>query len=453
MLVKHLSEPWFSLIYCGKKTVEVRLDKGHFCSLKPSDTIEFFNDDLGFNIRRKFCVKVISVERFDTFELALEKHLSRALPTVKTVEFGLVLSTNLLHKMTIDPNEIFPFIQFNGQTPRERGYEHGTILSERIDKSINIYREQFLKNKNYNEKYILNLCEQYRRGISSYSNDYLEELDSIAISSRQDPLWIIALNCRLEILNHLSFGIQNECTVLYNKETCQLAENWDWIKDFQHLAFINYIKSNGILQMIEPGVLAKVGFNSYGIGVTLNFVDPVTISKNPSNIPLHISLRAVLDQAKTYEQALDIFKQNGPGFGGHVLVGDDKGQCCCVEFPGDEVHFIPDHPYHTNHFLYTNNNNEHFKNTSRYQNSLDRYERVKQLWKNKTTLQSILFDYDDTQTYPICRSFEPNDIGLVGTVCSLIMNLKERTMNITKGNPRQNQKLYEFQLDEKDMNQ
>ncbi|CAF4383022.1 unnamed protein product, partial [Adineta steineri] len=97
--------------------------------------------------------------------------------------------------------------------------------------------------------------------------------------------------------------------------------------------------------------------------------------------------------------------------------------------------------------------NEHFKNTSRYQNSLDRYERVKQLWKNKTTLQSILFDYDDSQTYPICRSFEPNDIGLVGTVCSLIMNLKERTMNITKGNPRQNQKLYEFQLDEKDMNQ
>jgi len=223
--------------------------------------------------------------------------------------------------MSIDSNEIFPFIQFNGQTSRERGYEHGTILSERINQSIKIYREQFSKQKNFNEKYILNLCEQYRRGISLYSNDYLEELDSIAISSKQDPLWIIALNCRLEILNHLAFGIQNECTVLYDKQTCQLAENWDWIQDFEHLAFINYIKSNEILQMIEPGVLGKVGFNSYGIGVTINFVDPSFQSKNPSNIPLHVSLRAVLDQAKTLEQALDIFEKNGPGFGGHVLAG------------------------------------------------------------------------------------------------------------------------------------
>ncbi|UJR16116.1 hypothetical protein I4U23_003028 [Adineta vaga] len=55
MIVKQLSEPWFSLIYCGKKTIEIRLDKGYFHELKPYDKIEFFNDELGFNIRRKLC--------------------------------------------------------------------------------------------------------------------------------------------------------------------------------------------------------------------------------------------------------------------------------------------------------------------------------------------------------------------------------------------------------------
>ncbi|CAF0761524.1 unnamed protein product [Rotaria sordida] len=350
--------------------------------------------------------------------------------------------------MSIDSNEIFPFIQFNSQTSRERGYEHGTILSERIDKSIKVYREQFSKQKNFNEKYILNLCEQYHRGISLFSNDYLEELNSIAISSKQDPLWIIALNCRLEILNHLFFGVQNECTVLYDKQTCQLGENWDWVQDFEHLAFINYIKSNEILLMNEPGVLGKVGFNSYGIGTTINFVDPSAQSPNPSNIPLHISLRTVLDQAKTLEEALNIFEQNGPGFGGHVLVGDDKGQCCCVEFPGDKVQFIRNHPYHTNHFLYTNNNDD-IKDKPRYQNSLARYERVKQLWENKKSIQSILLDYDDKQTYPICRLFQPTVFGSAGTVCSLIMNLKERTMNITKGNPRQYPNFHQYKLDKK----
>ncbi|CAF0892694.1 unnamed protein product [Adineta ricciae] len=350
--------------------------------------------------------------------------------------------------MSIDPKEIFPFIEFNGQTARERGYEHGTILFDRIDKSIKTYRKHFATQPNYNEQSILNLCEQYRRGISSYSNEYLEELDSIAVASKQDPLWIIALNCRLELLNHLAFGIQNECTVLYDKQTCQLAENWDWIEDFEFLACINHVKSKGILQMIEPGVLAKVGLNSHGIGVTINFVDPSAQSQTPSNIPLHISLRAVLDQATNFEQALNIFEQNGPGFGGHVLIGDDQGQCCCVEFPGDQVRFIRNHPYHTNHFLYTNNN-DHIKDKPRYHNSLDRYARVTQLWDNRTSLQSILFDFEnEEQAYPICRSYKPTSLGSVGTVCSLIMNLKERTMNITKGNPRNNPKFYEFKLNQ-----
>jgi hypothetical protein len=31
------------------------------------------------------------------------------------------------------------------------------------------------------------------------------------------------------------------------------------------------------------------------------------------------------------------------------------------------------------------------------------------------------------------------------------MDLKEKTMNITKGNPRQNPKLHEFKLDKKEM--
>jgi ASC-1-like (ASCH) protein len=50
--------------------------------------VELYNDDLGFNVRRKFCVRVVSLEEFETFESLLEKHLLQALPTVKSVEFG-----------------------------------------------------------------------------------------------------------------------------------------------------------------------------------------------------------------------------------------------------------------------------------------------------------------------------------------------------------------------------
>lgn len=224
----------------------------------------------------------------------------------------------------VDDNEICPYISFNGETPREIGHEHGSLLSKRIDEAIRIYREQFSKKKNFTEEKILNLCEEYHRGISAYSSDYCDELNSIAVASKQDPRWIVALNARLEILNHLNFGTLNECTVLYNRSKCQLAENWDWIEDFQRLVFINQIKSKGILQMTEPGVLGKIGFNRYGVGVTLNFVDPPFQSSNSLNIPLHISLRAVLDQAQNFDQAIEIFKKNGPGFGGHCLLGKTR---------------------------------------------------------------------------------------------------------------------------------
>jgi ASC-1-like (ASCH) protein len=103
MLVKQLSEPWFSLMYCGKKSIEIALDKGHFHDLKSNDIskqlilsfenlffilVEFFNDDLGFNIRRKFCVRVLSIEQFVSWESLLDKHLSHALPTIKSIEFA-----------------------------------------------------------------------------------------------------------------------------------------------------------------------------------------------------------------------------------------------------------------------------------------------------------------------------------------------------------------------------
>lgn len=348
--------------------------------------------------------------------------------------------------MSIDNREIFPFVSFHGQTSRELGFEHGTLLADRIDRAIRLYREQFFKNKSVSEQTILNICEDYHRGISSCSSDYLEELNAIALASKQDPRWITALNCRLEILNHLTFGVLNECTVLYERSTCQLAENWDWMQAFEQLAFVNAIKSRGILQMTEPGVLGKVGLNSSGIGVTINFVDPPFQSPNSSCIPLHISLRAVLDQARTLDEAMDIFKKNGPGFGGHVLIGDSHGDCCSVEFPGDEVRFIRQQPYHTNHFL-SISDHAYFKDRARYQNSIDRYERVKQLCQEKQPLEKILFDYDDEhQRYPICRSYQPTFVGPVGTVCSLIMNLKDKTMKITKGNPRVNPKFHQYQI-------
>jgi hypothetical protein len=46
----HVSEPWFSLISLGIKTIEDRKNKGIFKELKIGEVIEWFNND--FNDRK-----------------------------------------------------------------------------------------------------------------------------------------------------------------------------------------------------------------------------------------------------------------------------------------------------------------------------------------------------------------------------------------------------------------
>ena len=47
---KHLSEPWFSLIKLGLKSVEGRLNKGEFSKFKKNDIVVWTNNDFG-NLR------------------------------------------------------------------------------------------------------------------------------------------------------------------------------------------------------------------------------------------------------------------------------------------------------------------------------------------------------------------------------------------------------------------
>ena len=85
---KNLSEPWFSLIKVGLKTVEGRLNKGDFQAMKKNDIIKFVNND--FSVPRKFKVKVTSKKVYNTFGDYLKAEtLEKCLPGIDTLEEGL----------------------------------------------------------------------------------------------------------------------------------------------------------------------------------------------------------------------------------------------------------------------------------------------------------------------------------------------------------------------------
>jgi ASC-1-like (ASCH) protein len=84
---QHLSEPWFTLISLGLKTVEGRKNKGLFKDLEEGDLIEWFNNDF---IERRVRTQVTSKKTYKTFkEYLSQEGLDNCLPGINSIEDGL----------------------------------------------------------------------------------------------------------------------------------------------------------------------------------------------------------------------------------------------------------------------------------------------------------------------------------------------------------------------------
>lgn len=326
----------------------------------------------------------------------------------------------------------FPIIELRG-SPREIGLEHGKALAERIYKTLEFYLKIFPLGNDELKR----CASKFRERIFSFNPAYGEEIEAIAEGAKVDARLIYALNARTEILSLQD----NECTALFFKESALLGQNWDWAQELESLAVLMKITRLGghkILMMTEPGIIGKIGLNSAGLGVCLNIM---RCGARLDGLPIHIVLRAVLD-SKSTEDAMAHIHREKSGKASNILIGDSKGGCVDVEFAGDDVYIqtAKDYFIHTNHYTAGRRNIE----TPQLPSSISRYNRANEIMKSAQTrtiddMKKILLDQERSDL-PICRPYTPSaEIGSVGTICSIILDLKNRRMNITRGNPRDNQ--------------
>jgi isopenicillin-N N-acyltransferase-like protein len=344
----------------------------------------------------------------------------------------------------MDMEEKFPVVDITGN-PEEIGKQHGKLLKNRINRVIEFYSDVTKKldedGRESNRKYILNSARNFKNVIRAYNPDYSTEIEAIAEASEVDPLWIYAINSRSEIISNMENG-STECTALYFKNPRVLGQNWDWAADFEDLAFIMRLtKPDGhkIIQVTEPGMIGKIGFNNSGLGVCLNFL---RVNEELNGLPIHIILRAMLD-SKTIEEAKNLANNIGKGRSGNILIGDKNGKYQDIEFGGSEVYFLEgenNHFVHTNHFL---KNEKLNSKPELLLSSFNRYKIASKLAKSNRTqtlelMKSILLDDSDSEL-PICRKFIPGEVmEKVGTVCTILMDLNREEMHITKGSPLRN---------------
>lgn len=84
---ENVSEPWFSLISLGLKTIEGRKNKGRFAEMKVGDIVEWTNTDFK---PRSVLTKIVRKKEYPSFKEYLETEgLNKCLPGIPSLEHGL----------------------------------------------------------------------------------------------------------------------------------------------------------------------------------------------------------------------------------------------------------------------------------------------------------------------------------------------------------------------------
>lgn len=326
--------------------------------------------------------------------------------------------------------------------PEEIGRQHGERLRKQIVENWKFYSQSMFDNQ---LEFLEDYGTQYLQAIRTFSEDYAVEIEALA-KGAQLPTWqIAALNARTEILHHLNSFTIGECTALYLSHNRILGQNWDWMSQSEALiAILKIERADGhqILQMTEPGIIGKIGLNSKGIGVCLNIIPG---KPSPVAVPIHILLRAVLD-SDTLDAAKEKLSHAALGTFSNILMADDAGDFVDTEFSGTEmaaVDYAGRSPLHTNHYLSHLKDKPDQPANPEIENSKVRYSRGTALTEKLNAnagipqMQSILTDSDD-ELHPICRPYKPKMELLVGTVCSVMMDLPSQTLHVTRGRPGKN---------------
>ncbi len=324
-----------------------------------------------------------------------------------------------------------PLVQVSG-TPAARGSAYGSQAARRIQDTFEFYDRRLFAASPLTPDRIRDRARRVADVIDAFDARYTEEIHTIARGAAMEPWQIYALNARTEILN----AHAPECTALYFQESAMLGQTWDWVRELEELMVllrVDYPDGRRLLTLTEPGMMAKVGLNSDGLGVCLNILR----AAHPlDGVPVHVLLRAVLE-CPDIAAAREVIGRAGNGRSSHFLLGEDSGQCLGIEFAGAARHEL--HPkdgvlLHTNHCLAPHLESDVLPS------SRERYHRAEE-WLGKTGLRdrdamlAILSDQSMGNNSILCPYHPEATLGneQVGTCATILMDLPKRTLALRRG--------------------
>ena len=354
----------------------------------------------------------------------------------------------------------YPHVRVRGDYG-ERGRQYGEAAHDRVHFSLQAYERVFSHYAGWDWGQVCREAMRHIPAIETLEPGYLEELRGIAEGAGVEFEDILALNVRTEVMFSArarqamkTSEAPAECSsflfmpqVMANGHTL-VGQNWDWLVhcyDTLVVLEVEQERKPDFVTVVEAGLLCKVAMNSSGLGLATNAL--VTADdRGEEGIPYHVVLRAIVDCDSVTDVLATVQKMTRSSSANYLVAHGDGVGVDIESAPGDfsRVYvLLPEHGVilHTNHFL-----SPRFDRTEislwAMPDSAVRLARCGAALEGASRpfavgdIQRMLADHAD---YPngVCAHRDerdhPQEQG--ATIASVIMDLDERGLWLTDGNP------------------
>lgn len=365
-------------------------------------------------------------------------------------------------------------------TPFERGYQHGSQASTKIQFNISKYKTSAsMPADDVVDRYTR---DYYIPAIESEFPQGLEEMKGIADGANVGLAEIIMLNARYDLSRHVrnARGLPSECTSVSLSTIPTsgggdvfVAQNWDispWLRDNDTIIILHSVDPSNddvdtprsTIALTEAGQLGRSGMNSLGMAVCANSLwssQDFFPSKGESSVepflPVSLSRRMILE-CGNLGQALKTVSKMSRHTSNNLMIGCKSGIIMDVELTPNEAFIV--HPTtietasgslqlltHANHFvspavLSRADIKDGYSGGSSFYRGQRLYQRLEQsarVGSGMLTVREIQQAFQDHAGYPQSLCEHETEDSTSATVACVVYDLNRREMHISTGNPCQ----------------
>jgi len=339
----------------------------------------------------------------------------------------------------------FELIEIEGKA-YERGRQYGARVPVVIHHNVEVYLQLIELYGGLDRDAAPEAAAAFRPILETHAPDLLLEMQGIADGAGCDLVDVLLINARSELMNTMG-----ECTALAAapevtaRRRALLGQNWDWYTACEAEPVLLRVRQPGrpeILTLTEAGQVAKIGLNSAGLGVCLNFLSH---ADRGTGVPVHVLLRLMLECAALGE-AIHVAYSLPRGGAANVLLAHAEGDILDLELTAAAADFVYGDGgwlVHANHFESVRLRGGDTGLVSSM-STLARSARARRLLSAEAARASVSADTFRTilrdhayGAYAICRHADPGEplLQQTATRASAIMDLEARTLYLAAGQP------------------